>query len=230
MANPVDLEPQAKAVVDANAAPPYLFELGPDQGRRTIDELQSGPVKKLIVDLEDTTVPGGPSGQVSVRIRIDAGSLHHWSLQRIRQHYRHAPHFDVEFPWMDALLRDMARQYTDISRIDAESTRTIAAKIGITDTRFLYASELDISSTEPTERLLAIVRAVGGTSYLSGPSAQAYMNLAPFEAAGIPVEWMTYNYPEYEQPHPPFTHEVSILDLILCVGAGNAGRFIRPTA
>ena len=37
MANPVDLEPQAKAVVDANANPPFLFELGPDQGRRTID-------------------------------------------------------------------------------------------------------------------------------------------------------------------------------------------------
>ena len=68
MPNPVDLEPQAKAVVDANANPPYLFELGPDQGRRIIDELQSGPVKKLIVDIEDTTVPGGPSGQVSVRI------------------------------------------------------------------------------------------------------------------------------------------------------------------
>src|SRR5215216_4518882 len=68
MPNPVDLEPQAKAVVDANANPPYLFELGPDQGRRTIDAVQSGPVKKLTVDLEDTTVPGGPSGQVSVRI------------------------------------------------------------------------------------------------------------------------------------------------------------------
>jgi hypothetical protein len=39
MPNPGNLEPQAKAVVDANAAPPYLFELGPDQGRRTIDEL-----------------------------------------------------------------------------------------------------------------------------------------------------------------------------------------------
>ncbi|HET7516600.1 MAG TPA: alpha/beta hydrolase fold domain-containing protein, partial [Actinomycetes bacterium] len=68
MPKPVDLEPQAKAVVDANAAPPYLFELGPGQGRRTIDELQSGPVKKPTVDVEDTTVPGGPSGQVSVRI------------------------------------------------------------------------------------------------------------------------------------------------------------------
>jgi acetyl esterase len=66
--DPIDLEPQAKAVVDANAHPPYLFELGPDQGRRTVDAVQSGPVKKLIVDIDDTTVPGGPSGRVSVRI------------------------------------------------------------------------------------------------------------------------------------------------------------------
>jgi hypothetical protein len=48
MPDPVDLEPQAKAVVDANANPPYLFELGPDQGRRAVDAVQSGPVKKLI--------------------------------------------------------------------------------------------------------------------------------------------------------------------------------------
>ena len=68
MPDPVDLEPQAKAVVDANADPPFLFELGPDQGRRTVDAVQSSPVKKPTVDIEDTTVPGGPSGQVSVRI------------------------------------------------------------------------------------------------------------------------------------------------------------------
>jgi acetyl esterase len=68
MPTPVDLEPQAKAVADANATPPFLFELGPDQGRRTLDAVQSGPVTKPTVDIEDTTVPGGPSGQVSVRI------------------------------------------------------------------------------------------------------------------------------------------------------------------
>src|SRR6266511_2503114 len=54
MPNPVYLEPQAKAVADANANPPYVFELG--------------PVKTLPVDIGDTTVPGGPSGRVSVRI------------------------------------------------------------------------------------------------------------------------------------------------------------------
>jgi acetyl esterase len=68
MPNPVYLEPQARAVADANANPPYLFELGPDQGRRTVDAVQSGPVKKLLVDIEDSAVPGGPSGQVSVRV------------------------------------------------------------------------------------------------------------------------------------------------------------------
>jgi acetyl esterase len=45
-----------------------LFQLGPDQGRRIVDAVQSGPVKKLTVDIEDTTVPGGPSGQVPVLI------------------------------------------------------------------------------------------------------------------------------------------------------------------
>jgi acetyl esterase/lipase len=45
-----------------------VFELGPDQGRRTVDAVQSDPVNKLPVDIQDTTVPGGPSRPVSVRI------------------------------------------------------------------------------------------------------------------------------------------------------------------
>ena len=37
-------------------------------------KLQSGPVKKPTVDIDDTTVPGGPSGQVSVRILRPQGA------------------------------------------------------------------------------------------------------------------------------------------------------------
>jgi hypothetical protein len=56
MPNPRRPRAAGQAVVDANANPPYLFELGPDQGPRTVDAVQSGPVKKLTVDIEDTTV------------------------------------------------------------------------------------------------------------------------------------------------------------------------------
>jgi acetyl esterase len=66
-AKPV-LEPAAQDFAEATANPPYLFDLGPDKGRETVDEVQAGDVVKPDVDITDTTVPGGPSGTVSVRI------------------------------------------------------------------------------------------------------------------------------------------------------------------
>src|SRR3954463_1650346 len=71
---PVVLEPAAQAFADATAEPPYLFDLGPVEGRKTVDEVQSGDIAKPDVDIEDTTVPGGPSGEVSVRIMRPKGA------------------------------------------------------------------------------------------------------------------------------------------------------------
>jgi acetyl esterase/lipase len=64
----VVLEPAAQEFAEATANPPYLFDLGPEKGRETVDEVQSGEIDKPAVEIEDTTVPGGPSGGVSVRI------------------------------------------------------------------------------------------------------------------------------------------------------------------
>ena len=65
---PVVLEPAAQAFADATANPPFLADLGPVEGRKTVDEVQSGDIAKPDVDIEDTSVPSGPSGEVSVRI------------------------------------------------------------------------------------------------------------------------------------------------------------------
>jgi acetyl esterase/lipase len=74
----VVLEPAAAEFAAATANPPYLFDLGPAQGRTVVDEVQSGQITKPEVDVEDVVVPGGPSGTVSVRIlrpRGAAGAL-----------------------------------------------------------------------------------------------------------------------------------------------------------
>src|SRR3954464_433765 len=71
--NPV-LEPAAKEFADATANPPYLFDLRPDKGREVVDDVQSGEIAKPDVDITDLTVPGGPSGTVSVRILRPANS------------------------------------------------------------------------------------------------------------------------------------------------------------
>jgi acetyl esterase/lipase len=72
-ARPV-LEPAAQAFAEATANPPYLFDLGPAEGRKTVDEVQSGDIVKPAVDEEWVTVPGGPTGQVRVRIVRPAGA------------------------------------------------------------------------------------------------------------------------------------------------------------
>lgn len=64
----VQLEKEAQEFAEATANPPYLFDLGPEKGREAVDEVQSDPIDKLPVDIEDIMISGGPSGQVSVRI------------------------------------------------------------------------------------------------------------------------------------------------------------------
>ncbi|MEN3281048.1 MAG: acetyl esterase [Solirubrobacteraceae bacterium] len=68
-ASTVVLEPAAQAFADAAGTPPFLFELGPVEGRKALDQLQSGGhVAKPEADILDTSVPDGPSGELRVRI------------------------------------------------------------------------------------------------------------------------------------------------------------------
>jgi acetyl esterase/lipase len=68
------LEQAAADFAAATAGPPYLFDLGPVEGRKAVDEVQSGDVAKPAVDEEWITVPGGPTGSVRARIVRPAGA------------------------------------------------------------------------------------------------------------------------------------------------------------
>ncbi|MHA4817257.1 alpha/beta hydrolase [Streptomyces aculeolatus] len=68
------LEPAAAAFAEATADPPYPFDLGPAEGRKTLDELQSGGIGKPAADEEWVTVQGGPTGSVRARIVRPAGA------------------------------------------------------------------------------------------------------------------------------------------------------------
>ncbi|MEU0054872.1 alpha/beta hydrolase [Streptomyces sp. NPDC006334] len=68
------LEPEAAAFAEATANPPYLFQLPPAEGRKAVDEVQSGGIDKPAVDEEWITVQGGPTGSVRARIVRPAGA------------------------------------------------------------------------------------------------------------------------------------------------------------
>ncbi|GAA2905326.1 acetyl esterase/lipase [Nonomuraea rubra] len=69
MSRRVVLEPAAQRFADANAKPPFIYELPPEQGREVLEKLQSDPaVPKPEIDEEWIQVQGGPTGAVPVRI------------------------------------------------------------------------------------------------------------------------------------------------------------------
>ncbi|MET8586054.1 alpha/beta hydrolase [Streptomyces collinus] len=68
------LEPAAAEFARATANPPYLFDLPPAEGRKAVDEVQSGAIEKPAVDEEWITVSGGPTGSVRARIVKPAGA------------------------------------------------------------------------------------------------------------------------------------------------------------
>ena len=70
----VTLETPAAEFAAATAQPPYLFDLGPIEGRKVVDEVQSGDVAKPDVDETWVTLTGGPTGSVDVRIVKPAGA------------------------------------------------------------------------------------------------------------------------------------------------------------
>ncbi|MEV8066481.1 alpha/beta hydrolase [Streptomyces sp. NPDC085995] len=68
------LEPAAAAFAEATANPPYLFDLGPVEGRKAVDDVQSGEIAKPEIAEEWVTVEGGPTGSVRARVVRPAGA------------------------------------------------------------------------------------------------------------------------------------------------------------
>jgi hypothetical protein len=136
----------------------------------------------------------------------------HW--QTIRANYAKAPYFDRYADRLSALYEHSPARLSDINHAFITA---ICESLDIT-TPITWSSAFDTRDT-PSERLIDLCRAVGGTEYLSGPSARDYLDVAAFEAAGIAVQFADYSgYPEYSQPHGPFEHYVSVLDLLFCTG------------
>lgn len=138
----------------------------------------------------------------------------HWLA--ISHAYARAPYFRVYGDWLRSLYLDVERPR--LSEINRRFLEAVGEQLGIT-TRMTWSSEHGVELGDPSERLAALVDAVGGREYVSGPAARAYLRLEPFEKRGLSVQFIDYTgYPEYPQLHGPFEHRVSVLDLLLNVG------------
>ncbi len=137
----------------------------------------------------------------------------HWNA--LLTSYKRAPFFDQYENLINSFYQ---KQPTLLANFTIETTISIARELGITNTQFIRSSEIEGIEGAKTDRLMMILDTLKATHYISGPSAQDYLDKDAFRKAGIKLEFMQYNYPEYNQLYPPYEPQVSILDLMFMQG------------
>lgn len=134
-------------------------------------------------------------------------------IQQFREAYRHAPYLDCAIDLMGEAYRN---KYATISELAIATTELTCRLLNISTPR-LKASGLGPPGTK-TDGLLAILKRVGASTYLSGPSADSYLDKATFASHNIILEYKTYEYRPYPQLWGDFEGQVSILDLVANTG------------
>jgi hypothetical protein len=145
----------------------------------------------------------------------------HWMT--LRHAYAGAERFDDYGGLFEKLYHEAPGPM--LSEINRYFLEALCEVLGIR-TKLSWSTDYEADGNK-TERLVSLALAAGADVYLSGPRAREYMDEALFAEAGIVLEYMDYSgYPEYPQPHPPFEHTVTILDLLVSTGTA-APRYLK---
>lgn len=127
--------------------------------------------------------------------------------------YGRAEFYEIAFRLLNTI--ETAR-YETLSSMNIELTRRICEYLGI-GTPLMCSSELALVGTK-TDRLIDLLKKLHATTYLSGPSADAYLDKDAFRKNGIRLEYKSYDYAPYPQLWGPFESAVTVLDLIANCG------------
>jgi hypothetical protein len=149
---------------------------------------------------------------------------HRWKNNHpktLKQFYSKCPCFEEYFPLIEKIY---SNQWTYLSDLNQSLIKEISKLLGI---KTLFYDDREFStSTEKSHRLLNIVKTLGADTYITGPSAKAYLQEKIYRQAGIKVEFFRYpRYPGYDQVWGKFLPRLSALDLLFHHG-NKSGNFI----
>ncbi len=155
---------------------------------------------------------GDPINRVRTRDELGWKQKH---LKTIEMNYTKAKHFEDFFPDFRELL---LREYDSIAEMNIAIDTEICRRFGF-GTKILRSSDMPLSTVRE-ERVIDIVKLVGGDTYVSGHGAKAYQVDEHFSDKGIKLVYTDYKPIEYKQlwPKAGFLPYMSVLDYIFNCG------------
>jgi len=163
------------------------------------------------------TVPVLNTGRLGQKINeVEIDNRSPWArkhITAIAQNYAKAPHVTRYLPQLETLLM---QRWDSLVELNLATVELICGWIGI-QRPIERSSYLGIPG-EQSRRLLDICKHFAADRYLSGDSAQNYLDMKLFAHEGVQVEWQSYRHPTYPQLHGEFMSHLSVLDLVMNVG------------
>ncbi len=146
-------------------------------------------------------------------VRFADDNWRHRHRMTLLHTYRKAPFFD---PVMAMLNGIFAFDTDSLSRFNMNAVASVADYLGL-DCRFELASSFGVTAGSD-DRLIALVQAVGGNTYISGAGGQNYQHPEKFEEVGIDLQVRPYKPLPYRQIHDGFLPGLSVLDALFNLG------------
>lgn len=134
-------------------------------------------------------------------------------LASLRHTYSKAPHLHEILALLEPVYADPG---CFLSAFNQKLLTIIAEYLGV-QRKIILSSSLNVCATGD-DRLIEIVRIVGGTSYVSGKGGQNYQDPKKFAAEGIDLDVKMYSPISYQAPRFPFIAGLSIVDALFILG------------
>ena len=135
-------------------------------------------------------------------------------VRTLKASYGRARHFAEVFPFLEQLINNPSDELADYN---ISAIVLLAGRLGLPRTQYVLASDFNVRG-QATDLLVALVQAVGGTTYLCGGGAAGYQQDHKFHDANIEVRYQSFAHPIYPQSGPAFLSGLSIIDALMHCG------------
>jgi hypothetical protein len=134
-------------------------------------------------------------------------------LKTLKSAYGRSSYYDEIITWFKEILSEASE---NIAEVNMRILKEIGTKMRFS-CRFYRSSNLQVPG-KGDDRLINIIRKIGGNEYVSGYGGDNYQNTEKFSACGIRLKYYYFEHPIYEQLWGPFIRGLSIIDMLFNCG------------
>jgi hypothetical protein len=140
--------------------------------------------------------------------------------RKMQEQFRHSySRCDYAADCTKLLEKNFNTENPNLLDMNLQGLREIGDLLQLDWGRVVLSSSLGITSSG-TQRLVEIVKALSGDTYLSGDGAQGYQMNGAFPDAGLSLEFLDFTHPIYiQRGSNNFKPGLSVLDAIANIGA-----------